>query len=58
MRETAPYRVQSPSGRDYNGEQAMLTLSHDMRENEQDMDYDAALDRLADIAMRRNGAGE
>lgn len=58
MRETAPYRVQSPSGREYNGEQAMLTLSHDMRENEQDMDYDAALDRLADIAMRRNGAGE
>lgn len=58
MRETMPYQVQSPSGREYNGEQATLTLSHDMRENEQDMEYDAALDRLADIAMRRNGAGE
>ena len=45
----------SPSGRQYNGDQSMLTLSHDMRKDEQDMDYDAALDRLAGIAMGRNG---
>ena len=55
MRETGPYQVPSPSGRQYNGDQSMLTLSHDMRKDEQDMDYDAALDRLAGIAMGRNG---
>lgn len=57
MRETLPYTVPSPSGVDRNGEQKTLTLAHDFAEGRQDMEYEDALDRLADIAMERNNAG-